>query len=126
MPARILLVEDSPTILNLLGMVLRQYGYQIHTAGDGVEALSKLSQEDVDLIITDVNMPRMDGFTLIDRVRAQERLINIPIIVLSTEREEHDRQRGAEAGANLYLTKPVKPQELVDHVQRLLDKRAVS
>lgn len=126
MPARILLVEDSPTILNLLGMVLRQYGYQVHTAGDGVEALSKLSQMEVDLIITDVNMPRMDGFTLIGRVRVQQSKREVPIIVLSTEREEHDRQRGAAAGADLYLTKPVKPQELLDHVQRLLGEHGVS
>lgn len=126
MPARILLVEDSPTILNLLDMVLRQYGYQIFTAGDGVEALSKLAQDEVDLIITDVNMPRMDGFTLIGRVRAQEHLAKLPIIVLSTEREDHDLERGASAGANLYLTKPVKPQVLVDHVRQLLNSQAIS
>jgi two-component system chemotaxis response regulator CheY len=126
MPARILVVEDSPTILNLLGMVLRQYGYQIHTAGDGLEALSKLAQEEVDLIITDVNMPRMDGFTFISRVRAQQNMLNVPIIVLSTEREDHDLERGKSVGANLYLTKPVKPQVLVDHVRQLLDKQAAS
>jgi len=126
MPARILLVEDSPTIINLLSMVLRQHGYQVQTANDGLEALSKLSQDSVDLIITDVNMPRMDGFTLITRVRAQKLLAGLPIIVLSTEREDHDQKRGVSAGADLYLTKPVKPQVLVDHVQRLLDSHAIS
>jgi two-component system chemotaxis response regulator CheY len=126
MPAHILLVEDSPTILNLLGMVLRQYGYQIHTAGDGVEALDRLSQDSVDLIITDVNMPRMDGFTFISRVRAQKHLAGLPIIVLSTEREDHDREQGSSAGANLYLTKPVKPQILVEHVRRLLHSKGIS
>ena len=126
MPARILVVEDSPTILNLLGMVLRQQGFQIHTAGDGVEALEKLSQESVDLIITDVNMPRMDGFTLIRRVRAQQSLANLPIIVLSTEREDRDLEQGAMVGANLYLTKPVKPEVLVEHVQSLLNSQAIS
>lgn len=126
MPARILLVEDSPTILNLLSMVLRQYGYQIHTAGDGVEALSKLAQESVDLIITDVNMPRMDGFTLISRVRAQQHLAGLPIIVLSTEKEDHDLERGTSVGANLYLTKPVRPEILADHVSRLLNSQGIS
>lgn len=126
MPARILVVEDSPTILNLLGMVLRQYGYQVHTAVDGIEALSKLDQQEVDLIITDVNMPRMDGFTFISRVRAQQSLPDVPIIVLSTEREDRDLERGKSAGANLYLTKPVKPQVLVDHVRQLLDEQAAS
>ncbi len=120
MPARILLVEDSPTILNLLSMVLRQYGFAVNTAYDGVEALEILSHEKADLIITDVNMPRMDGFTLISRVRAQKALAKVPIIVLSTESEDHDRQRGEAAGADLYLTKPVQPQVLVEHVRRLM------
>ncbi|KMY69184.1 chemotaxis protein CheY [Desulfocarbo indianensis] len=124
MSARILLVEDSPTILNLLSMVLRQVGFAVQTANDGLEALDKLSKESVDLIITDVNMPRMDGFTFISRVRSQGVMPKVPIIVLSTEREDHDRLRGRSAGADLYLTKPVQPQTLVDHVRSLLTARA--
>jgi len=124
MSARILLVEDSPTILNLLSMVLRQFGFAVQTANDGLEALDKLSKENVDLIITDVNMPRMDGFTFINRVRSQGVMPKVPIIVLSTEREDHDRVRGRSAGADLYLTKPVQPQILVDHVRNLLMERA--
>jgi two-component system chemotaxis response regulator CheY len=120
MSARILLVEDSPTILSLLSSMLRQFGFSVNTAGDGVAGLEVLTQKEVDLIITDVNMPRMDGFTFIAKVRAQEALQKIPIIVLSTEKGERDRQEGRGVGANLYLTKPIQPQVLVDHVNKLL------
>lgn len=120
MPARILLVDDSPTILNMLGIILRQQGFAVNTAGDGMEALKSLAADPVDLMITDVNMPRMDGFTLIARVRAQAEYQNLPIIVLSTENAPNDVESGMKRGADLYLGKPVPPQVLVDNVRKLL------
>ena len=120
MPPNILLVEDSPTIRNLLRMVLKQQGYSVSTAGDGLEGLEVLARNQVDLVITDVNMPRMDGFTFISRVRSQPAYAKLPIIVLSTESASRDRQEGISLGADLYLTKPVPPQVLVEHVQKLL------
>ncbi|MFH1058756.1 MAG: response regulator [Pseudomonadota bacterium] len=120
MPARILLVDDSPTILNLLSMVLKQYGYEVVAAKDGLEALQKLQQRDIQLVITDVNMPRMDGFTLIATMRSRKELMNLPVIVLSTESGSQDVQAGLGRGANLYLVKPVSPAELVANVRALL------
>lgn len=116
----IMLVEDSPVILNLLSMMLRQQGYSVDTARDGVEALEKLRKSPVDLVITDVNMPRMDGFKLIAKLRAGDNHPKVPIIVLSTEGEEYDRISGLNAGADLYLIKPVQPLELVEAINRLL------
>ena len=121
MPPNILLVEDSPTIRNLLRLMLKQHGFTVSTAGDGLEGLEVLSRNHIDLVITDVNMPRMDGFTLIARIRAQPAHARLPIIVLSTEGASQDRRKGRDAGADLYLTKPVAPEVLVKHVRELLD-----
>ena len=118
--ARILLVDDSPTILNLLGLVLRQYGYEVVTARDGLEALELASRQPLDLIITDLNMPRMDGLTFIAKWRAGETGRHTPIIMLSTEAQAHDRQAGLRQGADLYLVKPVAPPELAKAVRSLL------
>jgi CheY-like chemotaxis protein len=123
MDAHILVVEDSPTIRNLIAMMLRQCGYQVSGAADGLEALAQIEKDPPDLIITDVNMPRMDGFKLIARLRAQPHFAELPIIVLSTESGSHDRQAGLKAGADLYLTKPVDPGQLTQHVARLLDEK---
>lgn len=120
MAKRILLVDDSPTILNLLGLVFREQGYEVIQARDGQEALEKLELERVDLIITDVNMPRLDGFALISAVRARPELAQLPIVVLTTESDARDRQHGLERGADLYLTKPLGPAELVSQVRTLL------
>lgn len=120
MAKRILLVDDSPTILNLLGLVFREQGYEVLQARDGQEALEKLERERVDIIITDVNMPRMDGFALISAVRAQPELANLPIVVLTTESDTRDRLHGLKRGADLYLTKPLGPAELVAQVRALL------
>jgi two-component system chemotaxis response regulator CheY len=90
------------------------------TAKDGLDALAKLGQQGVDLVVTDVNMPRMDGFTLISTIRSQQNSRRIPIIVLSTEASPKDQQAGLSRGADLYLTKPVRPADLVAHVRSLL------
>ena len=121
MSPRLLLVEDSPTILNLISLMLKQEGYSVETARDGLEGLEKLSRQPVDLIVTDVNMPRMDGLKFIESVRKQAAFSKLPIIVLSTESDPLDKQEGLRHGANLYLTKPVRPQDLVMHVRQLLE-----
>jgi two-component system chemotaxis response regulator CheY len=117
---RILVVEDSPTILNLLSLMLRQEGYEVLTARDGLEALEQLDQAAAQLMITDVNMPRMDGFKLIQRVRSRDGGGGLPIIVLSTEREDRDQAQGLQAGADVYLTKPIQPERLLGQVRELL------
>ncbi len=90
-------------------------------AEDGLDGLEKLySEQKIDLIISDINMPRMDGITFIKTVREQDAYRDIPIVVLSTEGQENDIQRGLSIGANLYLVKPAQPEMMVKNVKMLL------
>jgi two-component system chemotaxis response regulator CheY len=118
----ILLVDDSPTILNLLSMTLSQAGYMVTTASDGVEALELAQVTQVDIVITDVNMPRMDGLTLITRLRELEHYRNIPIVVLSTQQSPLDHGQGKEAGADVYLDKPVSSGDLLGCIDKMLKR----
>jgi two-component system chemotaxis response regulator CheY len=123
MPALILLVDDSRTVQDLFRIGLAQQGFTVVTAGDGLEGLEKLSQNSVDLVITDVNMPRMDGIRFIISLRKNKAWARLPVIVLSTEKGPHDRQQAAEAGADLFLTKPISPQKLGEHAKGLLEAK---
>ncbi|MFP4392347.1 MAG: response regulator [Desulfohalobiaceae bacterium] len=121
MVQQVLIVDDSKTVRNLLAFILKKEGYRVLAAEDGLEGLEKLySAQMVDLIICDVNMPRMDGFTFIQNVREQESYRDLPIIVLSTEGQEKDIQTGMRLGANQYLVKPAQPEKLVRNVKMLL------
>ncbi len=121
MSSTILLVDDSPTILNILQMILNQEGFKILTAQDGVEALERLAGAEVELMIADINMPRMDGYTLIKEIRARSEYQTLPVIMISTQDRESDRKRALDLGADLFLRKPVPPDDLVAEVRRLLD-----
>ncbi len=120
MSQTILVVDDSPTVVKFLSFSLKSKGYQVVTACDGMDALEKLSSlsEDVDLIITDLNMPNLDGYGLIEAVRQGRQ--ETPIIILSSEVDDEDRQRGLEVGANSYLVKPFKPAVLLSEVSKQL------
>ncbi len=125
MAIRILLVEDSPTILNMLSIVFRQKGFEVMTAADGVEALELIDRGQLpEVVITDINMPRMDGMRLISALREREEFKNVPIIVLSTEGAQRDQREGLARGADLYLVKPVGPKVLVEAVNRLVEERS--
>ena len=121
MKKHIMVVDDSKTIRNLVAFVLKGEGFKVSTAEDGLDAIEKLySLDPVDLIVSDVNMPRMDGFTFIKTIRAQDAYKDIPIIVLSTEGQEKDIQTGMSLGANLYMVKPAQPEVMVRNVKMLL------
>ena len=121
MPKNILIVDDSKTVRNLVAFIMKKEGFKVTVAEDGLDGLEKLySLEKVDLIISDVNMPRMDGFTFIKTVREQEAYRDVPIIVLSTEGREKDIQTGIGLGANLYMVKPAQPEQMVKNVRMLL------
>ncbi|WP_027720211.1 MULTISPECIES: response regulator [Maridesulfovibrio] len=121
MPKHILIVDDSKTVRNLVAFIMKKEGFKVTTAEDGLDGLEKLySLEKVDLIISDVNMPRMDGFTYIKTVREQDAYKDIPIIVLSTEGQEKDIQTGLSLGANLYMVKPAQPEKMVKNIKMLL------
>ena len=121
MSKHILIVDDSKTVRNLVAFIMKKEGFTITTAEDGLDGLEKLyAAEHVDLIISDINMPRMDGFTFIKTVREQEAYRDLPIVVLSTEGQEHDIQQGLSLGANLYMVKPAQPDKMVKNVRMLL------
>ena len=105
----VLLVDDSPTVRRMLDWSLKSLGVRTLHAGDGVEALEILRSRGADLAIVDLNMPRMDGIELIRSVRADERLRRLPIILLTTESRDEDRDLAYQAGANLFMTKPSTP-----------------
>jgi two-component system chemotaxis response regulator CheY len=120
--ATFLIVEDSPTMRQLLAFSLRRLKEcRIIEAVDGVDALKKLTTERVDLVITDINMPMMDGLKLISVIRGNARTRTIPIIIVTTEGAEEDRKRGLALGANAYIAKPIQPSELLKTVASLLE-----
>lgn len=116
----ILLVDDSPTVRRMMEWALRPGGYRLAQAVDGIHALEILKGQSVDLAIVDLNMPRMDGIELIRTIRADEKLKRLPVILLTTEGRDQDRDEGLKAGANLYLTKPSAPSLLLEKVEGFL------
>ena len=121
MSKHILIVDDSKTVRNLVAFIMKHEGFKVTAAEDGLDGLEKLySCGIVDLIITDINMPHMDGFTFIENVRKQDAYRDLPIIVLSTEGQEQDIKLGMSLGANLYMVKPAQPEKMVKNVRMLL------
>ncbi len=120
--ANVLVVEDSPTMRQLISFALKRVpGTQVTEASDGVDALKKISGGRFDLLITDVNMPVMDGIKLISLVRKDPNHRDLPIIIITTEGAEEDRKRGLAVGANAYLTKPIQTSSLVKLATDLLE-----
>ena len=119
----VMVVDDSPTVVKFVSFALRSSGCRVLTACDGMDALEKISSLDkqIDLVVTDLNMPNMDGFELIKTLRQNPVYARVPIIILSSEQEEEDRQSGLEAGASSYLVKPFKPNVLKAEVSKYLD-----
>jgi len=122
MSQTILVVDDSPTVVKFVSFSLKNGGFTVVTARDGMDAIETLSNlsEDVDLIITDLNMPNLDGYGLITTVRQNQEYKNTPIIILSSEEGEEDRARGLETGASSYLVKPFKSDRLLSEVRKYL------
>ena len=119
--ATFLVVEDSPTMRQLISFSLKRFrNARIIEAVDGVDALKKLSGESIDLILTDINMPVMDGLKLVSLVRQNAQTKGIPIIIITTEGAEEDRERGLALGANAYISKPIQSSHLIKTISELL------
>ena len=116
MAKRILLVDDEPTMLKGLKYSLEQDGYEILTAQDGEEALSVFSENDVDLVLLDVMLPKMDGIQVCQRIREQS---NVPIIMLTAKGEDMDKILGLEYGADDYMTKPFNVLEVKARIKSI-------
>ncbi len=122
MTRTILVVDDSPTIVKFVAFSLKSSGFSVVTATDGMDAVEKLSgtNRPVTMIITDLNMPNLDGYGLIETVRQNPQHAMTPIIILSSEDRPEDKERGMKAGASAYLVKPFKSEKLLEEVDRLL------
>jgi two-component system chemotaxis response regulator CheY len=120
MTIRILAIDDSPTMRSLVAAALDANGFHIHLAEDGIDGLDRLANADPHLIITDINMPRLDGFGVIERVRASETHASVPVLVLTTETGSELKERARKAGATGWIVKPFDDVRLVDTINRVL------
>ena len=124
MSTSVLIVDDCKTTRNLVGLYLKSEGFSLVQAEDGLEALEKLARSQVDLIITDINMPRMDGVALTRALKEDDAYRAIPVIMLTTESSDRERANGMAAGAVGYLVKPVAQPRLIQEVRRVLTAEA--
>ena len=116
----ILVVDDSETVRQVLQLTLANAGFDVVEAEDGLEALDKLAHNSVDMMITDLNMPNMDGLELIKKVREDGTHRFTPIVMLTTESSEEKKLAGREAGASGWIVKPFKPEQLLKVVKLVL------
>ncbi|MCS7228590.1 MAG: response regulator [Candidatus Kryptonium sp.] len=122
MPKIILVVDDSPTIRKFVSLALENIGYKVLTASDGMEVFEILAKvETIDLIITDINMPNLDGFELIKSLRSDERFKDVPIIILSSLSDGESIDTGLKLGANSYLIKPFNVKRVQYEVSKYLN-----
>ncbi len=116
----IMTADDSSSIRQMVSFTLGQAGYDIVEAVDGRDALNKLDGAGVNMLITDLNMPNMDGIELIRQTRAKPEYKFIPIVMLTTESQAEMKQKGKQAGATGWIVKPFKPEQLVSVVKKVL------
>jgi two-component system chemotaxis sensor kinase CheA len=122
-PPSVMVVDDSLMVRELQRSILERAGYGVRTANDGVEALSLLGDEASDLVVTDIEMPNMDGFELLRAIRAHGRMSNIPVLIVTSRTSEEDHQKGLDAGADGYIVKTSFDEAgLLGAVSRLLGR----
>jgi two-component system chemotaxis sensor kinase CheA len=123
--ASLLVVDDALTVRELQRSILERAGYEVRTANDGLEAMAMLGQRRADLVLTDIEMPNLDGFGLTARIRGEPALANIPILMVTSRTSEEDRRRGLEAGCSGYIVKSEFDEgRLLSAVSGLLGKIA--
>jgi two-component system chemotaxis sensor kinase CheA len=117
----ILVVEDSITARMLIKNILEMAGYQVKTAVDGVDAFTTLKTEDFDLVVSDIDMPRMNGIDLTSRIRSDKKIAELPVVLVTALESREDRERGIDVGANAYIVKSSFDQSnLLEVVRRLV------
>ena len=119
MAKRIIAVDDSKTMRDMVSVTLRRAGFEVTVAEDGQKALTVLRGVQIDLVITDLNMPHLDGISLIRALRADPRHRVVPILMLTTEQDPGRKAEGRAAGATGWLTKPFDPDKLIELVHRV-------
>ncbi len=120
MKKKILTVDDSPSVRKMVEFTLKAKGFAMEGAGDGIEAYERLEEEEFDAIILDINMPRMNGLEFLEKIKQEERFASIPVIMLTTEGQEEDKNKSISIGATVYIVKPFKPTQLLSLVNEVL------
>ncbi|MEO0081318.1 MAG: response regulator, partial [candidate division WOR-3 bacterium] len=120
--ARILVVDDEPDIRAVLCARLQAAGYAVEVARNGLEALARVRSQRPDLVILDLMLPGADGFSVCAMLKRDQRFADIPVIILSARNKPADQQNAAALGADAYLTKPFRPEELLGYVASLLNR----
>ena len=120
MPKTIMIVDDSSSLRQVVGIALKGAGYDVIEGCDGKDALSKLSGQKIHLVISDVNMPNMDGISFVKALKQMPNYKFTPVIMLTTESQEEKKREGQAAGAKAWVVKPFKPEMLLGAVQKLV------
>ena len=120
MGATILIVDDSVSIRQSVRFILEQSGYTVIEAADGQEGLKRLGEQKADLVITDVNMPNMDGITMVRKIRETDGIKFVPILVLTTESQGSVIEDGKKAGATGWIVKPFNDEKLIETIKKVL------
>ena len=120
MPKTIMIVDDSASLRQVVGIALKGAGYEVLEGSDGRDALSKLSGQKIHLIISDVNLPNMDGISFVKALKQLPNYKFTPVIMLTTESQDSKKQEGQAAGAKAWVVKPFKPDVLLNAVQKLV------
>ncbi|MFA6198174.1 MAG: response regulator [Patescibacteria group bacterium] len=125
---RILVADDEIYVVHILEFTLTMEGYDVLSADDGEEALRRIEQDRPDLVVLDIMMPKMDGYEVLRRIRAdaEEWIRQMPVIVLSSKGRPIDRETGLEMGADDYVVKPFSPSRLLEKIRDLLDRRRLA
>ncbi len=118
--ATIMVVDDSKTVRSYHGSILKGLGYLVIEAENGMEALERSLDGDIDLYLVDVNMPVMDGYSFIGELRKQPQHLLTPVVMITTQAQEIDKVEAYKVGANLFETKPIKPDQLKAYVELLV------
>jgi two-component system chemotaxis response regulator CheY len=116
----IMTVDDSASLRQMVGLVLRGAGYEVIEAVDGADALSKLKSQELNLFLTDINMPNMDGLEFTRHIRAMPQFKFVPIVLLTTESHPEKKQEGKAAGATAWIVKPFNPDQLLAVVKKVV------
>jgi DNA-binding response OmpR family regulator len=120
----ILIVDDDPDLANIMRMMLSHAGFEAHSVLSGQEALEWLEGRTPDLILLDLMMPDINGFTILRKVRSSEIIKNLPVVILTAKADQKTRMESQSAGADAFLTKPINSKTLIDHVRRALGPKA--
>ncbi len=117
---KILIVDDCRTTRKLLSLYVKAKGFEVVTAENGLDAIEKVSQGNINMIITDLNMPFMDGIEFTKTLRADPSFTHIPVLMITTEKDADEKRKAGEAGVNGFMTKPVSAEDVVKNVRNLM------